>query len=741
MLTCDCIVDRPRHHSMFTGRWKRKDGELEEDEWFIPYNRRSAPIPTSVSKGGIGEMPLSSGSGSGSGSGPGFRPLFATSSGIGHGHGHRTTHYRQKSAEPNLNPNGDSTGRRFFPLRPRLPRSGSDGSLTRPPGPSERLPSNTSVPTGLVAPKMLFSPISREIRQEHSGMDTAPPIVIPESRPMHGLDNPRSTIPAQPHSRARAVSMPKSHGRAHASTSHMYDSVDPSRWAAPTMCDLLVFPRPHITAHTITPPASPEKVSSMFDGLSMAEKVDREKERDEWHRYAQKTARSKSFRVGAMPGHKARAEDSQAVDAEGNADLSRRGTATSRLVAKIRSRSASVGNSNPSRKSSRAKSEKKKAGGSRGEEAGHQGENRHSETPMTTTFGHKERSSNGHEDLDDDPFRHSQVTEAERYRRTHHQNQHRQHYSPETNRHHHSKSSPDLMSMVTRSQGRRAPLPPSPDQGVIVIGPGASVRSPPSSGQHLFDSRSPTRPDFTKPLPPLPAEYRLQYNPSSPFKPFDANAGREASPARLLSSAHFKTNFRDSDDPFLVPSSPASSSKVADVSTSTPLSQADARALIARQHQRVLTKRAFHSPRPVQTRDSANTSGPVPSGASATSSSYSQSSRRTSAMSAVSPLRRLTAMEEAIGRSRAASVGTHPAPARTSSLRESERAGSQMSGSAASPARPVNGTLLVTGSDQPSTQTTPRMRTISADSQTPSPRNPHHEDFKVCQGFIEVGKY
>jgi hypothetical protein len=696
MLICDFLVDRPRHQSMFTGRWKRKeDQELEEDEWFIPYNRRSAPpLPGSSSKGGIGEMPLASGSGT---------ALQPPTSG--------REHLRQRSADV------DNLARRFFPRRPLFPRSGSDGSLTRMPGHAERLPSDTSVPTGLAAPKMLFSPISREIRN-----DTR--------------TQPRYIHPGPVAPRTRAVSMPK---QRQPPTSHMYDRVDPSRWAAPTMCDLLVFPRPQITAHTITPPHSPGQVTNAFDGLSVTEKVDREKERDEWHRYVEKKARSRSFRIG-------RSSKEEARDGEEGAErhLFRRDTAKSRLNAnaKGRSRSASVGdtnpNSNPSRKTSRAKS-----GKSRREEDG-QGEGpRQWVLPGQKDYSIKGRSSHGHEDMEDDPFEHKQVTEAERYRRAHHHRQQSMRSGQTTVRsgHQHSKSTPDLMSISSQPRNTSSRFPPSPipDDGVIIIGPGDAVKSPPTPRKDTQYPLSPDRPDFSKPLPPLPAEYRLHYNPSSPFKPFGANASRDPSFARLPPTGSSlrpveSTSKVNDDDPFLARSDTSTTPKPKQESTTpAPLSPADARVMIARQHQRAINKRAFNSPRPHQ-RDPAT---PGPSGTSVTSSVYSQSTRRTSNMSAVSPLRRLTAMEEAIVRSRASTM-SGPVPERKSSLTHSvfdttaahSRSSTSDSTATASTARPLSGSMLVPRNEGTS-QTTPRMRTGSAASETPSPRNANHEDFKV----------
>jgi len=644
---------------MFTSRnrWKRTE-ELEEDQWFIPYKRRSAPQPLEIPQGGIGEMPTvppatsvnmsrptRSFFGSGSG-GHGTGSASASGSGSrarsGSGSSQQLQHQRMRSTddEPTTRP-------RFFARRPQIQRSGSDGSFNRPS--PLTVHSTTSVPTGLAAPKMLFSPMMRELRDESGPSRHSQ--TTPHQAPPHGNNPP--TAYREP--RQRTVSLPKCQPQSQTRPAHVYDKVDRTRWAAPTMCDMLVFPRPHITPHTITPPQSPEKLPSVFDGLSVADKVDRDKERDEWHRFVEKRARGRSFRIGGS----------------GDGDGAER---TGGLFARARSASAGAG---PSRKSSRAKSEKAKR----------DLQDPSSAPPLTTSFfGKTPRSSRDtqpHDDLGDDPFRHG-PTEAERYKAYHHQN---------------SKSSPDL-SANHRLRVRMAPPPPPPwmDDGVIVIGPSKS-----RSGL----SKSTSKPDFTKPLPPLPAEYRLQYNPSSPFKPFGpAKVDRSPSPAQLPSREPVVVS-----EPVPTLTATAGPSRV-----SQEPSPADARAMIARQHQRAMTKRAFNSPRPCPHRDSEVSNS--------TTSQYSQGSHRTSTLSAVSPLRRMTAMEEAIGRSRANSAGSRMTALQSSTATRVSAATTALNTHAST-------SRAQSHLDPASGQTTPRMRQVSADSQTPSPRNQDHEDFKV----------
>lgn len=641
---CSCVVTdptRPRRSSVF-GRWRRKgDGPetLVEDEWFIPYH---PPTPSGITAGGVGQGTEK-----------------------GRGRGHTKTQSESRSRIP-------------FPRRPAFPRSGSDGSLSRPPPvivigeERDRVPSSTSVPTGLTAPKLLFSPLSREMRaslhqqQEQRGQER-------NRTPQAGQAGPsRLRSP-----RRRTVSMPRSGGNVY----ERHDA-DERRWAAPTMCDMLVFPRPHITALTITPPTSPGGgLSNTFDGLSLAEgKVDREREREEWQRYGERT-RTKSFRR-------------EHPEVSATAALSRKGS----LGKAPRSRAASfgeaiLGGNAPSRRSSKAKGKEKEQ---RTDDA-HQ-----SAPPVVTSFafasGHHHNKPKASRDGPSDGY----TTEADSYRR----------------RHQHSRSTPDL------AQRPRVRLASSPqDDGVIIIGPGDQAASP---------VRNRTNPDFTKPLPPLPDEYRLRYNPSSPFKPFDTDTnkvGIALSPDRASTpTAQPPKTKVTQDDPF-------TDSQTQQRDTYPSSSSAAARAMLAKQHQRALTRRAFNSPRPRQ-RDSGPTST---SAASNTSSFYSQASHRTSGMSAISPLRRMTALEEAIGRSRAASMGEQASPnarPRNGSDAGPPTLGAPIVSAQQGPLHPREdalSSLAVAMSSEPSSETTPRMRRSSLDSQTSSPRNGQFDDFKVSQ--------
>ncbi|BEI99077.1 hypothetical protein CcaverHIS631_0401200 [Cutaneotrichosporon cavernicola] len=165
-----------------------------------------------------------------------------------------------------------------------------------------------SVVTGLVAPKMLFSPLSRSMRIE--GMDDHP----------YG-----STYPSTPHIQHLPLqlertpyprvgdntSTPALHGQRGSvsrwpedSTVTLHSEGSRSRLTVNTVCDALTFPRPRMHAHEVTPPDTPEldnvvtvdpdDPNSSFDRVYAAGEV-REAERTEWAAITRKS-RSGSMR-------------------------------------------------------------------------------------------------------------------------------------------------------------------------------------------------------------------------------------------------------------------------------------------------------------------------------------------------------------------------------------------------------------------------------------------------------------
>ena len=123
---------------------------------------------------------------------------------------------------------------------------------------SSALPSSFSYPTGLGAPRVLFSPLSREIKAGTS--------FTPKSRD-------EAPVPRPPR---RTAAMPKPSRSKTLDGRHKH-----RRWAVLTMCDMFVLPRPRITPHVITPPESP--VDNGDDNAQVVEEGRaRQRERDDW---------------------------------------------------------------------------------------------------------------------------------------------------------------------------------------------------------------------------------------------------------------------------------------------------------------------------------------------------------------------------------------------------------------------------------------------------------------------------
>lgn len=225
-------------------RRSKNDG----DDWYIPY--KPPAIPTSF-QGGIGHSPAPVRS-------PSTKvfSFFSTSSSV-----------PQNDFDPaySFQDTPHHANRRPY-------RSPSFSSLADRPANPFAIPSSASVPTGLAGPKMLFSPLQREMR--------SPPYPPP------------SPIDHSPRRRIQSNPKPASAG--------------PQRWAAQSMCDMLVFPKPHITPHTITPPSSPpHQYRDSPDVLEMGQL--RLREREEWAQAAQpqrvrSNTRGRSLSVGRQDG-------------------------------------------------------------------------------------------------------------------------------------------------------------------------------------------------------------------------------------------------------------------------------------------------------------------------------------------------------------------------------------------------------------------------------------------------------
>ncbi|CAK9786944.1 unnamed protein product [Cutaneotrichosporon oleaginosum] len=178
-------------------------------------------------------------------------------------------------------------------------QSGGGGGVTESP----------SVLTGLVAPKMLFSPLSRSMRTEGVAADHPYGYSYPSSPriehfPLHpdrppyprvGDNTLTATFPGHVGQRFTTTRRPED------STVTLHSEGSRSRLTVNTVCDALTFPRPRMHAHEVTPPDTPEfdttitvdpdDPNSSFDRVYAAGEV-REAERSEWAAITRKSRSS-----------------------------------------------------------------------------------------------------------------------------------------------------------------------------------------------------------------------------------------------------------------------------------------------------------------------------------------------------------------------------------------------------------------------------------------------------------------
>ncbi|KAL1405509.1 hypothetical protein Q8F55_009146 [Vanrija albida] len=211
---------------------------------------------------------------------------------------------------------------------------------------------SSSVLTGLVAPKMLFSPIARDLRTDNgrsSPYSSSTPHLLsmgtqPLSEPHSAEAGPSNT---RPYPRVgENVSTGNLHGqqrwssRWQGSTYTLHSEGSRSRLAVSTVCDALTFPKPRMNAHDITPPESPQNRNTVDDdsivdfGSAVALSDARDQEREEWAEVASRGRRSRSLR---------RSSDGWNSDRGGSTDIRPRPSNASRhsLPTQRRSRSAS----------------------------------------------------------------------------------------------------------------------------------------------------------------------------------------------------------------------------------------------------------------------------------------------------------------------------------------------------------------------------------------------------------------
>lgn len=174
-------------------------------------------------------------------------------------------------------------------LSPSSTAAGGAGHLGVESGVTE----SPSVLTGLVAPKMLFSPLSRSIRDTQTDL-TYPygttPYIEHQQMPQ-GRSYPRVGDNAAATSSATFLGQRPGAKWPDESTLTLNSEGSKSRLTVNTVCDALTFPRPRMHAHEVTPPDSPEFDDAVTggpdDGGSNFHRVyaageAREAEREEW---------------------------------------------------------------------------------------------------------------------------------------------------------------------------------------------------------------------------------------------------------------------------------------------------------------------------------------------------------------------------------------------------------------------------------------------------------------------------
>lgn len=282
--------------------------------------------------------------------------------------------------------------------------------------------------------------------------------------------------------------------------------------------------------------------------------------------------------------------------------------------------------------------------------------------------------------------------------------------------HHHTRSDPDLLNFSSRNANANARLRSQPlrvrmraPDDVVVIGP---------------DSPPPPRIDFSKPLPPLPRD-RTPRPGSFPLPPGRDRDGH----ARDVDVGIALTSDQPTPSPArigerVMSDSMDSMTRYSGLTHVHSPSTADARAELDRQHKRDQTRRAFAAPAGPTHRLSTNGPKPTASSHIAASAAYTSStagllnsSTRTQTTQAtestdvssmhtadltfpgtVPPTRRLTALEQAIGRSRAASLGSSEGSQSHSLTQSHSHSHSTSQHSATKPAKGTTGQSTGTNS-------------------------------------------
>ena len=244
------------------GRLRRRKNEWPiDDEWYIPYKSPGLGTASNPGTRGIGASPAPA-----STQRHNLLSVFSFTSSNDQDNEFNPD-YRFPPPPSRALPPPPTISRDFVLRGSSIHKSPSYNSLLVHDPDLAGIPSSTSVPTGLSASKILFSPLNRQTRQP---------------------------LPPSPDVRQRTASAPRP-SRSYfvsASSSNLVDP-KPHKWAAPTICDRFVYPRPSITPHVITPPDSPAVETSFQRAVRDGEK--REKERADWEDFIRRRGRSMSF--------------------------------------------------------------------------------------------------------------------------------------------------------------------------------------------------------------------------------------------------------------------------------------------------------------------------------------------------------------------------------------------------------------------------------------------------------------
>ncbi|KAL7422297.1 hypothetical protein Q5752_002943 [Cryptotrichosporon argae] len=477
----------------------------EQDEWFVPYRPPNAPL-SSLDVTGVRRSPSPA------------RPSRSIFGALGSS--------LRRARTPGAIPRSASLV--------SLPQAASMG----------RLASSNSVPTGLVAPKMLFSPLGREIRESYT--EAGPSGWRERYDQQHG--QPVQRAPATQHAQPTQMAQ---HGRQYEKEAER--SRRPSDTKSSTSQSL--------PFSSIGPDVSPEMARALDQSRA------RDEERAGWEEVVRRRGRSLSFGKRDPPL---------------NAPIIGNARARSRSLERSRDRSGSTSSGVVGR--ARASSFGSLFKSSRGRDVERPSHDRQLSQPPGSFgfFSRRPRLPSSASQPSLSSFRHNESFDASRPAQ-HPGDPFYPHERSEglaLRKHQHTRSDPDLLGRYTGTRQAGTPRQLTFTQegrGVVII------NATPKKQQPV--------PDYNKPLPDVPTLLRtasaapssnvlpssshdtaLFVSPSSPGPPTSYLPMPDAPP--LASSSQTQTPRTPADDP----------------------SPAHAHDYLIKQHQRALTKRAFQTP-------------------------------------------------------------------------------------------------------------------------------------------------